>query len=125
VPVYLVHSVEEELNKILKLGEIEGTDSSYASPLVIVKKKLSNDLRTFVSCKDLNAFTIIDPTPRPDKADMEDVLAKLGKSTYLSTFDVSRPKGFYATNWKKNLRIIPDLHTKMLITIFAFGLSDW
>jgi hypothetical protein len=63
----------------------------FASPLVTVTKKLSNDLRLFVSCKDLNAITVIDPTPRPDT---EDVLAKLGKSTFLSTFDVC--KGFYA-----------------------------
>ena len=91
VPIHLTEAVEKELDKMLQMGWIERTDSPYASPLVIVKKKESNDLRLCVSYKDLNRITVIDPTPQ---SDMEDILARLGKSKLYSVFDAC--KGFYA-----------------------------
>jgi hypothetical protein len=91
VPVHMKDAVEKELDKMVKMGWIEHGDSEYASPLVVVKKKGTNDLRLCVSYKDLNRITVIDQTPMPD---IEDILARLGKSKYFSTFDAC--KGFYA-----------------------------
>jgi RNase H-like domain found in reverse transcriptase/Reverse transcriptase (RNA-dependent DNA polymerase) len=91
VHIHLTETVEKQLDKMLQMGWIESSDSPYASPLVIVKKKDSNDLRLCVSYKDLNRITVLDRTPQ---SDMEDILAKLGKSKLYSTFDAC--KGFYA-----------------------------
>lgn len=99
VPVHLTDAVEKELDQMLQMGWIERTDSPYASPLVIVKKKNSSSLRLCVSYKDLNRITVIDPTPQPD---MEDILAKLGKSRFYSTFDAC--KGFYAIKMNEESR---------------------
>ena len=99
IPVHLVDKVEEELEKMLKLGWIERSDSEYASPMVIVKKRDSSDIRICVSYKSLNAITQIDPTPQPD---IEDILAKLGKSKYYSTFDAC--KGFYAIKMEESAK---------------------
>jgi len=38
IPVHLVDKVEKELEKMLKLGWIERSDSEYASPMVIVRE---------------------------------------------------------------------------------------
>ena len=52
VPVHMKDAVEKELDKMVKMGWIEHGDSEYASPLVVVKKKGTNDLRLCVSYKD-------------------------------------------------------------------------
>jgi len=84
---------------MLKLGWIERSDSEYASPMVIVKKRDLPDIRICVSYKNLNAITEIDPTPQPD---IEDILAKLSKSKYYSTFDAC--KGFYAIKMEEKAK---------------------
>jgi hypothetical protein len=53
IPVHLVDKVEDELQKMLQMGWIERADSDYASGLVIVKKKGSDDLRLCVNYKKL------------------------------------------------------------------------
>ena len=77
-------AVEQELDKMIQMGWMEHGDSEYASPLVVVKKKGTNDLRLCVSYKDLNRNTVLDQTPMPD---IEDILASLGKSKYFPTFN--------------------------------------
>jgi hypothetical protein len=47
IPVHLVNTVEKELEKMLKLGWIERSDSPYASPMVIVEKRDSPEVRIF------------------------------------------------------------------------------
>lgn len=84
---------------MLKLGWIERSDSPYTSPMVIVKKRDSPEIRICVSYKRLNAITVIDPTPQPD---IEDILAKLGSSKIYSTFDAC--KGFYAIKMEENAK---------------------
>ena len=99
IPVHLVDKVEEEFEKMLKLEWIERSDPEYASPMVIVKKRDSPDIRTCVSYNSLNAMTEIAPTPQPD---IEDILAKLGKSKFYSTFDAC--KGFYAITMEESAK---------------------
>jgi hypothetical protein len=80
IPVHLVDKVESELQKMVKLGWIERDDNSeYTSPMVIIKKLDSDDLRICVLYKSLNSITVIDPTLQPDN---EDTLAKSGKSKF-------------------------------------------
>lgn len=59
--------------------------------MVFVKKRDSDDLRICVSCMSLNSITVTDPTSQPD---IEDILAKFGKSKFFSVCDAS--EGFYA-----------------------------
>lgn len=99
IPVHLVNTVEKELEKMLKLGWIERSDSPYASPMVIVKKRDSPEVRICVSYKRLNAITVIDPTPQPD---MEDILAKLGSSKIFTSVDAC--KGFYAIKMEETAK---------------------
>jgi len=67
------------------------SDSDYASPMVIVKKKNTDELRICVNFSRLNAISVVDPMPQ---AEPEDILAKLGNAKIFSTFDAC--KGFYA-----------------------------
>jgi hypothetical protein len=99
IPVHLVNTVEKELEKMLKLGWIERSDPPYTSPMVIVKKRDSPEIRICVSYKRLNAITLIDPTPQPD---IEDILEKLGSSKIYSTFDAR--KGFYAIKMEETAK---------------------
>ena len=91
IPVHMMDRVEKELDLMLKQGIIERSDSDYASPMVIVKKKNTDELRICVDFSRLNAISVVDPMPQ---AEPEDILAKLGNAQIFSTFDAC--KGFYA-----------------------------
>jgi hypothetical protein len=99
IPVHLVDAVDRELKAMLDNGWIEKSDSSYASPMVIVKKRDSNNLRICVNYKRINSLTVIDPTPQPD---IEDILAKLGKSGF--THHLMQLKGFTVYRWRMSIR---------------------
>jgi hypothetical protein len=49
IPFSLVPKVDEGLDKLLQMGWIEATASQYVSPLVVVRKKNSDELRICVS----------------------------------------------------------------------------
>ena len=122
VPIHMKDEVEKELDKMLKMGWIEIGDSEYASPLVVVRKKGSNDLRLCVSYKGLNAVTVIDPTPMPD---IEDVLGRIGKSRYFSKFDAA--KGFYAIKMdpeSKKYTAFVYQNAQYLFNVTPFGLVN-
>jgi hypothetical protein len=120
VPIHLAEKVEQELDKLLKMGWIRHSNSYYASPLVVVKKKNSDELRICVSYKDLNRITLVDPMPQKD---VEDIISKLGKSSYFSVCDAS--KGFYAIELEEDSRkytgfVYQNLH--MEFCVLPFGL---
>jgi hypothetical protein len=123
IPVHLVDAVDRELKAMLDNGWIEKSDSSYASPMVIVKKRDSNDLRICVNYKRINSLTVIDPTPQPD---IEDILAKLGKSRIYSSFDAA--KGFYsiqmANEYSKNITSFVTPKECYRFTVCPFGLVN-
>jgi RNase H-like domain found in reverse transcriptase/Reverse transcriptase (RNA-dependent DNA polymerase)/Integrase zinc binding domain/SCAN domain len=91
VPINMVSKVNDELKQMLDQGIIERSNASYASPMVIIKKKNSDSLRLCIDYTRLNRISVVDPMPQPD---VEDVLAKLSNSQLFSTFDAC--KGFYA-----------------------------
>ena len=91
VPINMVSKVNDELKQMLEQGIIERSNASYASPMVIIKKKNSDSLRLCIDYTRLNRISVIDPMPQQD---IEDVLAKLSNSQLFSTFDAC--KGFYA-----------------------------
>ena len=91
VPINMVSKVNDELKQMLDQGIIERSNASYASPMVIIKKKNSDSLRLCIDYSRLNRISVVDPMPQPD---VEDVLVKLSNSQLFSTFDAC--KGFYA-----------------------------
>jgi len=92
-PYSLLHAtqkeVEKELDSMLKLGVIELSTSSYASPIVVVRKPDGSN-RVCVDFRKLNKVTVFDPEPMPQP---QQIFAKLEKDQYFSTFDVS--KGYW------------------------------
>jgi len=104
LPYNLVEPVEKEIKELEQQGWIEPSDAAYASPIVVLKKKNSDDIRLCVNYKKLNDVTVNDPMPMPE---IDDILSKIGQSDMFSTVDMSR--GYYAiamTDREKDCRIV-------------------
>ena len=89
VPYSVRRIIKDEVTSMLSLGVIERSESPYASPIVLVKKKDSS-IRFCVDFRKLNRVTIFDPEPMPNA---EDLFALLSKARYLSKIDLS--KGYW------------------------------
>ncbi|KAI5151321.1 hypothetical protein ENBRE01_2056 [Enteropsectra breve] len=76
--------IAEEINKLLEDGLIRESESSFASPVVLVKKK-DGSMRFCVDFRKLNEETIIQPYPIPH---MEDTYMCLGKAKYFTSLDL-------------------------------------
>ena len=72
-----------------RMGVIRKSNSPYAIPVVIVKKK-DNTNRICVDYRKLNKITEFDPEPIPSS---DDLFTKLGGSKYFSKLDLS--KGYW------------------------------
>ena len=82
-------AVKKEIDDMLQLGVIEKSQSKYASPIVLVRKKDGSN-RFCVDYRKLNAITVFDPEPVPNA---DDLLTKLSQGRYFSKFDLS--KGYW------------------------------
>jgi hypothetical protein len=91
IPIHLQDAVDGEIQTLLKHGWIERCTSEYASPIVVVKKKNSNDIRLCVSYKAVNDIMKDFPQPMPE---IDDILAKVGPAKIFTTVDMC--KGYYA-----------------------------
>ena len=89
LPHAMQAEVEKELETMLNLGVIEPSNSTYASPIVIVRKPDGSN-RVCVDFRKLNKITIFDPEPMPKP---EQIFAKLEGDRFFSTYDVA--KGFW------------------------------
>ena len=74
---------------MLSLGVIRESNSPFAFPIVIVKKKDGSDC-ICVDYRKLNKLTVADPGPMTPA---EDLFQRLGKSKYYSKIDLS--KGYW------------------------------
>ncbi|XP_076461774.1 uncharacterized protein LOC143294228 [Babylonia areolata] len=86
VPFSQRETVEKEIDAMLKLGVIEPSTSSYASPIVLVKKK-DGKVRFYVDYRKLNKVVEFDTEPIPD---IDCLFAKLGDKVVLSKIDLAR-----------------------------------
>ncbi|XP_041467568.1 uncharacterized protein LOC121417899 [Lytechinus variegatus] len=82
-------AVKSEITDMLRLGVIEKSESRFASPIVLVKKKDGTN-RFCVDYRKLNAVTVFDPEPVPNA---DDLLSNLAKGCYFSKLDLS--KGYW------------------------------
>lgn len=76
--------VKVKLGELLQKGIIRHSESPYASPIVLVRRK-NGDLRMCVDYRSLNRITLKDNFPLPA---IEDCLDYLGNKKYFSTLDL-------------------------------------
>ena len=85
IPPSLRASAENEVQKMLTAGIIEASNSPWASPVVLVRKK-DNSLRFCVDYRKLNSVTTKDSYPIPR---IDDSLDLLGEAQWFSTLDLA------------------------------------
>ncbi|XP_068250702.1 uncharacterized protein [Palaemon carinicauda] len=66
VPYALQQDMDKEIERMLKLGVIECSNSPYATPLIVVKKKDGSD-RMCLDFRKINKLTVFDSEPMPDQ----------------------------------------------------------
>ena len=87
---------------MLKYGVIEPSDSSWASPMVVVKKDES--LRLCVDYGTLNSITKTDVYPMPR---VDELVDRLGQAKLITTLDLS--KGYWQVPVAKEDRLKDSL----------------
>ncbi len=112
VPESQKEEVLRQLRKLEEAGIISASNSPWASPLVIVKKKDST-LRLCVDYRKLNAVTRKDSFPLPR---IDELLDHLGNAQYFSTLDLFA--GYH------QIEIAKEDRAKTAFTTFA-GLYQW
>jgi len=86
IPKPLYQEVKNHLNDLLTNGWIKQSYSSFASPMVCVRKK-DNSLRLCIDYREVNQKIIPDRMPLPR---MTDIIENLGGQSWFSTLDLSK-----------------------------------
>ena len=98
--------MKNEIQEMLHLGVIEPTESPYASPIVLVRKKDGSN-RFCVDFRALNRITVFDSEPMPDTVEF---FAKLKDDKFFSKIDLA--KGYWQVPVRKEDRektfVTPD-----------------
>lgn len=89
VPHAMVDEFQQEIENMIKMGIIERSDSPYASPVVLVRKK-DGSIRFCVDFRKLNAISLFDPEPIPS---VDELLVKIANGQYFTKIDLS--KGYW------------------------------
>ena len=89
VPYSLRESLRGDVDDMIRMGVIRKSNSPYASPVVVVKKKDGSN-RICVDYSKLNKLTVFDPEAMPTA---EEVFQKLNGDKYVSKIDLS--KGYW------------------------------
>ena len=85
-PHALRAELEEEMTKLMDMGCIEPSNSSYASPLVLVRKK-NGGLRVCVDYRNVNKDTVPDKYPIPRIDELVDMVGRK-QPTIFSSLDL-------------------------------------
>ncbi|XP_033739239.1 uncharacterized protein LOC117326590 [Pecten maximus] len=89
IPYSMKDTIREEVEKMLKMGVIEKSDSPYSAPVVIVRKKDGTN-RFCIDYRQLNRVTIFDAEPMPNA---DDIFSRLSGNKFFSRLDLS--KGYW------------------------------
>ena len=89
IPFALRESVDKDIKAMLENGIIRHSESPYASPVVVVRKKDGTN-RICIDFRKLNADTVDDVEPM---ATLKDVFHNIGQDVYFSKIDLS--KGYW------------------------------
>ena len=101
LPYAMREELRNEVDSMLEIGVVRPSTSSYASPIVMVKKKDGSN-KVFAEHRKLNKTTEGDPEPTTMA---EDLFRQLSGKKYLSKFDLTRgcvqnsPDGQYEFLW--------------------------
>lgn len=102
--------VEKQIEEMEKQGIIRKSYSRYASPIVVVAKKLDNSgqqkFRICVDYRKLNEYTVDDKFPLPN---IDGILDKLGRAQYFTTLDLA--KGYHQIKMNPD-----DIHKTAFVT---------
>lgn len=113
--------VQKTIDELLAEGVIRPSDSPYASPIVLVRKK-DGTLRMCVDFRALNKVTVRDHFPLPV---IEDCLEYLGGKKYFSTLDLK--SGFHQVPMQDESKHITAFVTPMgqyEYNYMPFGLTN-
>ena len=86
LPYVLRQELKDEIKEMLDIGVIRKSSSPYASPVVIVKKRMVQTISVLTTRK-LNKVMISDPESMKIS---EDLFQQLGKSKVFSKIDLSK-----------------------------------
>ena len=89
IPYGIRDSVETDVKTMLDLGIIRPSESPYASPMVVVRKR-DNTNRICIDFRKLNKATISDSEPMPQ---LNDMFQDLAEDNYFTKIDLS--KGYW------------------------------
>ena len=92
--------IDETVEKLLKSGIIEPSNSEWSSPVILVKKK-DGGHRMCVDYRKLNKVLKKDEWPLPR---IQDILDTLGGSEYYSVLDLK--SGFFQIKLAQDCRIL-------------------
>ena len=121
IPYALRDKVTKEIDDMLKAGIVEPSDSPYAAPIVLIKKK-DQSLRICLDFRDLNKQTIFDPVLMPR---MDEVLNKVSKARHISKLDLTKEYWQVPLDLEsrqKSAFIIPFGHYQF--TVMPFGMIN-
>ena len=121
VPYAMRQELKKEIQDMKEMGIIRESDSPYASPIVVVKKKDGSN-RICADYRALNNITVFDPEPIMNS---EELFAKLSKDKYFTKLDLS--KGYWqipvaTTDVKKTAFVTHEGHYEFLK--MPFGLVN-
>ena len=86
LPHAYCQAVKDELEEMISSEIIEPAASEWSVPIVLVKKG-DGSLRLCVDYRQLNQVSVSDAYPMPR---VDDLIDRVGKSTYISTLDLTR-----------------------------------
>ena len=89
IPYAYRESVKKELDQLIKTKKIRRSNASFASPVVVVRKK-SGQIRLCCDFRELNKVTKVDAEPIRDTREL---LEEIGSSEIYTHFDLNR--GFW------------------------------
>jgi hypothetical protein len=121
VPFHLRETVKEEVEKMLQLGVIEPSNSPFASPIVLIRKR-DGTVRFCIDFRQLNKVTVFDAEPMPN---IEAIFAKVSKYKYFSKLDLS--KGYWQVPMSDKARALTSFDTGDGLYMFRkmpFGLVN-
>ena len=86
VPYRMRESLKKDIDDMMKMGVIRESNSPYASPVVVEKKKDGSN-RVCMDYQKLNKLTVFNPEPMPAAVDL---FQKLNGDKFFSKIDLSK-----------------------------------
>lgn len=114
--------INEELDKLIKLGVLEESSSPWASPVILVQKA-SGGFRLCIDSRKLNAVTKKNSYPLPR---VDDILDNMKNAKFISSIDLSQAflQLPLSECSKEKTAIITQGRGLLQYTVVPFGLSN-